>query len=318
MTTYKALKGKKIKFLASDPPAAVAEGQVWYNGVDYKTSVSVIGWSSGGNLNTGRTQNARHNIGTQTATLCSSGNKGGSPYATTNSEEYNGSSWTEGNNVNTTRRLLGGAGTQTAAVVYGGYGSDNNQTASEEYNGTSYSEGNEINTGRYIEGTGTQTAVIAAGGFVGNSGTIIANSEEYNGTSWSEGNNLNAARHNIGHLGTQTAGLAFGGVVDGDPNFIANVEEYNGTSWSEVNNMPSAQGYMAGFGTQLAGVAQAGTAVTLYDGTNWAAGASNTVNKTERTGGGTAASGILFGGASSSNATEEYTNAILVKTITDS
>ena len=52
MTTYKNIHGKKIKFLASDPPAEVAEGQVWYNGADFKTSVKVAAWASGGNLNT--------------------------------------------------------------------------------------------------------------------------------------------------------------------------------------------------------------------------------------------------------------------------
>lgn len=272
-----------------------------------RTTITGATFASGGNLNTGRTQCAGTNIGTQTATLAATGNKGGSPYATGNSEEYNGSSWTEGNNVNTTRRLLGGAGTQTAAVVYGGYGSDNNQTASEEYDGTSYTEGNNLNTGRYIHGTGTQTAAIAAGGFVGNSGTVIANSEEYDGTSWSEGNNLGTSRFSVAHVGIQTAAVAFGG-LDPVSSQISNVEEYDGTSWTEVNNVPfSNAGYMSGFGIQTAAIGQVRTTVLQYDGTNWITGVSNSVNKTERIGGGTSASGILFGGASSSNATEEYT-----------
>ena len=43
MTTYKTLKGIKIKTLASDPPAAASEGQVWYSSsaYDFKTSVKV-------------------------------------------------------------------------------------------------------------------------------------------------------------------------------------------------------------------------------------------------------------------------------------
>ena len=51
MTTYKALKGKKIKFLASDPPGAAGEGQVWYNGGDFKTTSRLLAWGAGGNLN---------------------------------------------------------------------------------------------------------------------------------------------------------------------------------------------------------------------------------------------------------------------------
>jgi hypothetical protein len=35
-------------------------------------------------------------------------------------EEYNGTSWTSGNNLNTARFYLAGAGTQTAALAFGG------------------------------------------------------------------------------------------------------------------------------------------------------------------------------------------------------
>jgi hypothetical protein len=36
-------------------------------------------------------------------------------------EEYNGTSWTTTNPLNTTRRALGGVGIQTAALAFGGY-----------------------------------------------------------------------------------------------------------------------------------------------------------------------------------------------------
>jgi hypothetical protein len=35
-------------------------------------------------------------------------------------EEYDGSTWTASGNINTARRGLGGAGTQTAALGFGG------------------------------------------------------------------------------------------------------------------------------------------------------------------------------------------------------
>jgi len=92
MTTYKNIHGKKIKFLASDPPAEVAEGQVWYNGTDFKTSIASLGWSSGGNMGT-----ARYNLsgcGTQTAALGFGGYIAGSGGVTL-SEEYNGTSYSE-------------------------------------------------------------------------------------------------------------------------------------------------------------------------------------------------------------------------------
>ena len=51
MTDYKTIHGKKVKFLSSDPPAAVGEGQVWYNGTDYKTAIGSEACANGGNLN---------------------------------------------------------------------------------------------------------------------------------------------------------------------------------------------------------------------------------------------------------------------------
>ena len=91
MTTYKAIKGKTIQHLASDPDDASYEGQIWFNTTssDYKTIVKAAGaWASGGALNTGR---STEGAGTQTAGLVA----GGSPPLTGKTEEYNGSSWTE-------------------------------------------------------------------------------------------------------------------------------------------------------------------------------------------------------------------------------
>ena len=67
-------------------------------------------------MGTGRINHA--GAGTQTAGLGFAG------YTTTNlnsSEEYDGSSWTAGGNLNTARRSLAGAGLQTAALAFGGY-----------------------------------------------------------------------------------------------------------------------------------------------------------------------------------------------------
>ena len=56
-------------------------------------------------------------------------------------EEYNGSAWSEQNDLNTGRYALGGMGTQTAALAFGGQ-TNTNLNNSEEYNGTSWTEGN--------------------------------------------------------------------------------------------------------------------------------------------------------------------------------
>ena len=55
MTTYKAIHGKLVQSLASDPDSAAYEGQMWFNSTssDYKTITKVAGaWASGGALPT--------------------------------------------------------------------------------------------------------------------------------------------------------------------------------------------------------------------------------------------------------------------------
>ena len=156
MTTYKEIFGKYVQVLASDPTAAVSEGQIWYNSTTgtFKSSVSVNAWSSGGNLNTARPKSG---AGTQTAALAFGGYITG---VVDNSEEYNGSSWAEGNNLNTARQKLAGAGTQTAGLGCGGYVPGSGAIdSSEEYNGTSWTEGNNLNTARAASAmAGAQTA----------------------------------------------------------------------------------------------------------------------------------------------------------------
>jgi hypothetical protein len=51
-------------------------------------------------------------------------------------EEYNGSTWTTGGTMNTARYQLGGTGTQTAALAFGGR--DPVSNATEEYDGSSW------------------------------------------------------------------------------------------------------------------------------------------------------------------------------------
>jgi hypothetical protein len=64
---------------------------------------------AGGNLNTARNYLAGSNAGTQTASLAFGGNSPG-PTAVAFTESYNGTSWTEINDLNTARVGLAGAG----------------------------------------------------------------------------------------------------------------------------------------------------------------------------------------------------------------
>jgi hypothetical protein len=75
-------------------------------------------------------------------------------------------SWATGGNLNTARIFLGGSGTQTAALAFGGSLPSPILLNTESYDGTSWTEVNDLNTARQaIGGSGTQTSALA---FMGN------------------------------------------------------------------------------------------------------------------------------------------------------
>ena len=69
----------------------------------------------------------------------------------------------EVNDLNTVRRFLGGAGTQTATITAGG---SPGLAITETWNGTNWTEVNDLNTGRSSNGgvTGSTTAALVFGG----------------------------------------------------------------------------------------------------------------------------------------------------------
>ena len=93
---------------------------------------------------------------------------GGLSPVVNNVEQWDGSSWTEKNNLNTARSFFGGGGTSTAAIFYGGYvGTPSYSALTESWNGTSMTEVNDMSTGRGSCGdqpAGGAIAQVAAGG----------------------------------------------------------------------------------------------------------------------------------------------------------
>ena len=120
--------------------------------------------------------------------------------------------WATGNNMNTARQDSKGAGTQTAALSFGGSLPPGAATgATEEYDGTNWTTSPPgLNTTRYgLAGAGIQTAAVAFGGEVP---TETGATEEYNGATWtSSPASLATARREIAGAGTQASALAFGG-----------------------------------------------------------------------------------------------------------
>jgi hypothetical protein len=80
------------------------------------------------------------------------------PTPTGATEEYDGTSWTTSNPLNTARNGLSGAGTQSSALAFGGGPSPDIKTETELYDGTSWtSNPTGLNTARTGAGAaGTQ------------------------------------------------------------------------------------------------------------------------------------------------------------------
>ena len=320
------------------PPTAsiVQEGDMWFNSTSStlkgygKAAASTGTWASGGDLNT-----ARYRIGgavnaTQSAGLIFGGN--GSPYGQT--EEYNGTAWSEQNDLNSGRYAsYGGAGTQTACVTAGGYypaGSPQYATAlSETYNGTSWTEGNDLNEGRIDTATfGTSTAAVLAGGGEASGGpNTVSSVEIYDGTSWTETTNLPAVTQEMGSLGVSTAGLVFGGSVDSNPTTKNTTVEWDGTSWTAGGTYPISVRYLTGFGSSTNGIAAGGykyptaysAVCNVYNGTSWSEVAELTTARLGTAGNGTSGAGFVAGGEISTGSvasTEEWNAPEANKTIT--
>ncbi len=146
---------------------------------------------------------------------------------------FSGGSWAAGGALATARDYLAGAGTQTAALSFGGITGGSTVAANTEaYNGTSWSAGGALATARgYLAGAGTQAAALSFGGYTT---VAVANTEAYNGTSWAAGGALATARYYLAGAGTQTAALSFGGLTTV---IVATTEAYNGTLTAKTFNL---------------------------------------------------------------------------------
>ena len=322
MTTYKVLKGTNIQAVATDPTYPI-EGQVWYNTTSNVTkgqSVTSSGaWASGGALNTARDQAA--GAGTYTSTLVF----GGGPPNKDETESYNGSNWTEMNDLNTARRGIAGAGADnTSALAFGGGSPGVDVT--ESWNGSNWTEVNDLNTARYfLGGTGIITAALAYGGTGGSSAT-----ESWNGTNWTSVNSLNSGRDAPASAGIQTSALCIGG----NPPLTAKTELWNGTNWTEVNDLNTARVGAGGAGaSNTSAVAFGGgvsnpsappptvptTKTEEWNGTNWTETTDLATGRSYIAGSGTKTAALASGGSDTTN-TEEWTGAGagVTRTFTDS
>ena len=306
MSEYKGIKGFQVRTRTEDPtPYAQALADNPYAG----------SWASGGTRNEARGALGGTIMGTQTANVAAGGNLSGSVSA--NAETYNGSSWTEGNNLNQARRTLMAAGLEPAGRVFGGDTSVNSTgfvATNESYNGTSFTEETDLNTGAGAgTGIGLTTAALAVGGSTGPGSPNYSNKvENWDGSSWTEVSEINTTRIRGGGAGITTAALFFGGQAA--PGASNSVESWNGSSWTETTEINTARGYVGSAGASytaalIYGGSPSRAITESWDGSSWTEVADLATGQSDNFGivNGTNLLALSSGGETSPNAvTEEW------------
>jgi len=274
-------------------------------------TVTGAAWSSGGNLLL-----ARRGSGTATNSANFTGLAfgGNYPAGTDNTEEYNGTTWSEQNNLPQAITYMGGAGTQTAGLSFTGRlnpGSRIDDTY--EYNGTSWGSGGNYGADQaYTGGAGTQTAALGVGGELP-PGTDLTTSYEYDGSSWTAGNAANVPGYG-GWVFGSSAGAVYGG-ISGPPTSLE-TELYDGTNWTAGPTGIFKNDNGGAAGTYPTGISFGGPDTPSdnetqgWDGTAWSTRPSMSTGR-RASGSGTSTAGLAIGGESTpgpnSNATEEFT-----------
>ena len=301
MTDYSTLKGLRVRTLSTDTIASQAVGG---------------SWASGGTMNTARNAGNLGSVGLQTAALGFGGYTSGGLVG--NTESYNGTSFTEENDLNQTTYYQAGFGLQTAAISAGGNivtGVPPGESAkTESYDGTSWTEVNDLGSGRYnfagIGVSGTAGIVVAGNNYPPN---FKAFTESWDGTNWTEVGDVNTARRAVGGFGTSTAAIAATGNT-GSPTTLT--ESWNGTSWTEITEVNTGRNWSVGSGTQTSGIIFGGDSPTFvantefWDGSSWTELADLSAGVSTHMGSGQSSySALSFGGSAPSRtaASEEWT-----------
>ena len=330
MATYKEIRGTNIEVLSSDPSNPV-EGQVWYNSTSNVLKGSTL--TAAGAWATANSRNAamRHFFGTGNVPTTITAGGQNTPGAQSGvTEIFDGTSWTEVSDLNTSRAYAGMSGDSTAALASGGQ-APGSGALTEIWNGSGWTEVNDLNTSRFsATGAGSSTSALAIGGRV--SPPNIANTEQWNGTNWTEVGDLNQARAKASSQGIVTAAVIAGG--EPGPGG-ALTELWNGSNWTEVNDLNTdraSSGSTAGSdytsflvfgGSPPPGPPTVKALTEQWNGTNWTEVGDLATARLALGGSGSGStSALAFGGTPPDNVTttEEWTGAgaVQTRTFTDS
>ena len=145
MTTYREIHGKAIRTVSSDLTESNQAGEIFYNSTTdtFKSIVQQSAWVSASALSTSRQE--LNGAGTADSALAMGG------YTTTtiaNTEEFNGSGWSNAEDMPAVKHAAASGGLQTSAFIAGGYPDPAGNTATYEYDGTNWSSGGSLSQAR--------------------------------------------------------------------------------------------------------------------------------------------------------------------------
>jgi hypothetical protein len=199
--------------------AAVSAGGYSQGAVDYyyTTCWKYDGstWTATGAISPGRAR-VGPGCGTESAGLTQGGVNPGNPSPNiylTNTDHFDGSTWTAGGALPVGRAYAGICGTDTAALQMGGYHTPPSSaySTSFDYNGASWTAAGTMLApgygGSHMGGAAANASLVVGGPPAQN----INLSQTYNGTNWSTYPSVTTGRSDGAcGLGTQTAALAIG------------------------------------------------------------------------------------------------------------
>ena len=212
--------------------------------------------------------------------------------------------WASGGSLNAARgNGIGGGGTQTNALAFGG---DPRTAATENYNGSSWTEVADLNTARnYLTGIGESGEACMANS--GNSGSYTGATEIWNGSGWTEVADTPPGRIYVNLAGSTTSAIQTGGSDPSYPNGNAPyAQEWDGSSWTEVTEMNTPRYAAAGFGANaeaanIAGGSSAGgpgnASNELWNGSSWTELGDMNNARYNLKGFGVSTQGVVAGGA---------------------
>jgi hypothetical protein len=231
------------------------------------------------------------------------------PPGVANVESWNGSAWTEVNDLNQARYSTSSSGIQTNGLVFSGYQPPNNLSKTEAFDGTSFTEVGDLGTAvRDAQGANNPSQGISNALSFGGFSTAYSSVTEtwtapsvftkitegqlyFNSTTntfketisdaatgtWASVANLNAAssQGSTGAGKSNSAALEIGGYFNPPLQYYATVEQFDGSSWTEIADLNEGRSYGAGGGSVTSALIAGGTDGTnlatteSWDGSSW-------------------------------------------------